>query len=282
MKFAVVTTYYSGKNDVHKKIAVSSDNFSYIERWYNSVNRFNYDGFIFHNNLSEKFIHKYQTNKIKFIKVDWDTFSPNDVRFLHYFKHFYLFEKFDYIFLTDGNDVVINRDLSTLIKLNPAKMYVGRDWINTWKDDSWTLKKILRLEECTGVSFPNSYFLMPVLNAGVLGGKPADIKEFLLEMEKHIAKAGDKNINMPSLNYLLFKRFFKLIPLIEIIPKSIFRSYIFSRKLGRLSKILSSNTKHSAYGTQSNFVLNELLVGYPLTSKFRMFEKNSDAYFIHQ
>jgi hypothetical protein len=84
---------------------VDKDSFSYIKKWYDSIIENDLKAFVFHDDLSEDFVSEYQTQKIKFIKVDSSEYSNNDWRFFCY-KDFLEENKFDSVFLSDCSDVV--------------------------------------------------------------------------------------------------------------------------------------------------------------------------------
>ena len=48
---------------------VQKDYFPYIEKWYNSIISCDLNAVLFHDGLSDDFVSKYETDKIKFKKV---------------------------------------------------------------------------------------------------------------------------------------------------------------------------------------------------------------------
>jgi hypothetical protein len=86
----ILTSFFSAKphpqNDPHV-IGIKADgtvgsNFSYIEKWYNSVLSLGLQARIFYDNLPDELVNKYQTSKIHFVKVsNTEGWSNNDFRF---------------------------------------------------------------------------------------------------------------------------------------------------------------------------------------------------------
>ena len=125
MSSVIFTSYFSLKkhpNDPNDRWVigrqvdgrVAQNDFKYIESWYNSVNELYLEGRIFYDNLSDEFLERYTTDKIKFIKVFPSDYSNNDWRFFCY-RNYLEENKFNNVFLTDGSDVTVAKDPSEII-----------------------------------------------------------------------------------------------------------------------------------------------------------------------
>lgn len=187
-KSIVCTTYFSKKihpndpTDTHvsgrtEDGRVIQNDIQYIEPWYNSMNKLNLDGIIFYDNLTEDFVDKYETDKIKFICVDTSKYSNNDWRFFVY-RDYFSQNKYDAIFLTDGSDVSVVQD--------PQRILEQYKYI-----DFFLCKDSILLNQFPYISIHNQakwdnlqWFAknaktLPLINMGVIGGSYNNMQEFL-------------------------------------------------------------------------------------------------------
>jgi hypothetical protein len=125
----ILTSYFSRKEhpnelgDLHvvgrdSDGRVLQNDFKYIQPWYESISLLGLDARVFYDNLSDDFINKYTTDKIKFIKVKNSDYSNLDWRWFCY-RNFLEENKFDSVFLTDGSDVTVVKDPSCILKEFP-------------------------------------------------------------------------------------------------------------------------------------------------------------------
>lgn len=188
MSSVILTSYFSLKqhpNDPNDPWVigrqadgrVAQNDFKYIEPWYNSVNDLGLEGRIFYDNLSDEFLEKYTTEKIKFIKVKNSDYSNLDWRWFCY-RNFLEENKFDSVFLTDGSDVTIVKDPSFILKEFPdIDLFVCKDSFSLgefpyldvhekfgWNDYVWFSIMASRLD---------------LINMGVIGGCYENILLFL-------------------------------------------------------------------------------------------------------
>ena len=218
MSSVILTSYFSKKkhpnssSDNHvigreKDGRVIQGSIKYIEPWYNSVCDLNIEGRVFYDDLSDEFIKEYETDKIKFIKVEISDYSNNDWRFFCY-RNFLEENKFDSVFLSDGSDVTVVKDPSEIVNSTNHDLYVCKDSI--------------KLDEFPYLGFHKSqdwddYVLMclnktrwPLINMGVLGGSYKNIIDFLnifCEVRSEMGNA-DFNANMWIGQYV-FRSLFK-------------------------------------------------------------------------
>lgn len=125
MNNVALTSYFSKKKhpnepgDTHvvgrnSQGFVDNNTYEYIKPWYDSLIANNQEGVLFHDNLSDDFVDKYQNEKIKFIKVEDSEWSNLDYRWMCY-ESFLKDNKFDNVFMTDCSDVKLVQPLNTLI-----------------------------------------------------------------------------------------------------------------------------------------------------------------------
>jgi hypothetical protein len=206
MSSVILTSYFSKKihpnhpNDNHvvgreKDGRVTQNSIEYIEPWYNSVRDLNIEGRVFYDNLSDEFIEEYETDKIKFIKVNTSDYSNNDWRFFCYKK--YLEEnKFDSIVLSDGSDVKVVKDPSDFVESGSYDFYVCKDSINLSMFPYLDFHKSQDWDDY--VSMYLNATRWPLINMGVLGGSYENVIEFLnifCEVRSEIREV-DFNANM--------------------------------------------------------------------------------------
>tara|TARA_Y100000385_G_scaffold246985_1_gene266683 strand:+ start:1288 stop:2052 length:765 start_codon:yes stop_codon:yes gene_type:complete len=209
----ILTCYFNTKKDPqagassqHKDF-VDSNSYDYMYSWYMSMNHIGLSGIIFHDNLSEEFIEKYETDKIKFIKVELGSYSTNDERFIIYSMYL---EKAKYkkVFMTDISDVFIKKDPFELI--GDDYLHIGKDMEQTPKlgMNGWCVQKANQLiQEGKGQLKVNQDFAeMTLMNAGVIGGRLNIVLELIRNMSKvfEILKSNNNN-NMMTLHYVIYK-----------------------------------------------------------------------------
>ena len=214
----VLTCYFNTKEDPQRKgVFVESSSYEYIKPWYETMLAQNLHGIIFHDNLSEEFILKYQTDKIIFRRATLGYHSINDERFIIWYRYL-LHNPYAYALVTDVSDVLFNKNPFDLLK-NPAykeKFFVGMNVIGMkpvkrtplwydrrkWKIDFFneTLKK-------TGID-PVGYQknTFQIYNPGLLGATREVVLAFLSKLNRiHLASEKKKNYNMLTTNYILVK-----------------------------------------------------------------------------
>lgn len=204
MSSVILTSYFSKKkhpNDPSDPWVigrssdgrVSQNDFKYIEPWYNSVNSLGLDGRIFCDNLSEEFISKYTTDKIKFIKISDFDYSNNDWRFFCY-RDFLDNNKFDSVFLTDASDVTVVKDPSCIIdKFKEIDFFICKDSIMLNEFPYLELHKQAKWDDY--VWFSMLHNRLELINMGVIGASYSNILEFLNKFCEIRIKLGNPDFN---------------------------------------------------------------------------------------
>jgi len=188
MNTVIFTSYFSLKkhpNDPNDNAVIGRDsdgrviqnNFQYISQWYNSVVNAGVFGRIFYDNLEDDFIKKYTTEKIQFVRVNISQYSNNDWRFFCY-RNYLENNYFDSVFLTDGSDVKVVKNPSTILSKYPdTELFVCKD--------SVMLNKFPYLQVHEQAGWDNlNWFVenqnhLALINMGVIGGSYNNIKIFL-------------------------------------------------------------------------------------------------------
>lgn len=204
MSSVIFTSYFSLKkhpNDPNDRWVIgrqadgriAQNDFKYIESWYNSVNDLCLEGRIFYDNLSDEFLERYTTDKIKFIKVRPSDYSNNDWRFFCY-RNFLEENKFDNIFLTDGSDVIVVKDPSKIISSFPSTdLFVCKDSMFLSEFNYLELHKQARWDDY--VLFCIMASRWDLINMGVIGGNYDNIMSFLNQFCETRIKLGTPEFN---------------------------------------------------------------------------------------
>lgn len=218
MESVILTSYFSRKKhpqagDGHvigcqEDGHVKRSDFSYIEKWYNSITKLNINARIFYDELSEEFLNEYSTDKIKFIKTDVEStrYSNNDWRFFCY-KKYLDNNKHDVVFMTDCSDVVVVKDPSNLIsECKDYNFFAGRDTIKWGNYDFAGLSyaETHRKSQWLEPEFFIKNLNLPLINMGVVGGEYDKVVLFLRLFKQ--AREGSPlklNINMATGNFVL-------------------------------------------------------------------------------
>lgn len=179
------------------------NDYNQMKNWYESVIKIDASACIFHNELSEEFIQKYQTDKIQFFKWTKEHRpSYNDERFYAYYEFLNRNPQIERIFCTDLYDVVFFQNPFRLMDKNPDyNFFSGSEKITSYSS-KWMVRK------CKEMKFPSSRAgFTPgnfLYNAGIVGGQRDCILRLFQSMIQKFNKINKKaNANMPVYNYCL-------------------------------------------------------------------------------
>lgn len=212
----ILACLISGVYDVNRNEILEDNNFTIIERWYNSIIINELRGIIFHNSLSEKTVLKYQNNNISFKKIDSSLiYNPNVYRYFIY-KDFLQKNKteIDSLFITDISDVTIvsNPFSEDLFTSNPSTIFCG--------DEPKILHNEWMINHST--NFRNNipeYSLheenhrdFPLLNCGIIGGSTDVMYELLINLCEIHQQYNQQNTtpytgDMGAFNFIMRNRF---------------------------------------------------------------------------
>lgn len=171
--------------------------------WYESVKALGLHAFIFHNELSEAFISKYETDKIKF--VGWQEHnrpSYNDERFFAYYSFLSGRPEIHHVFCTDLFDVQILRDPFDLVKIRgDCELFVGSEVINAYSG-KWMRAKCAAMKFSLARQNYKSGNLL--YNAGIIGGSRKKLLRLFDAMLRNMSDVDLRhNSNMPVFNWCL-------------------------------------------------------------------------------
>jgi len=170
----ILTSYFTTKKDPQRFSRTTgrprfhaSDNFQYIEKWYNSVVANNLWAVVLHDSLSLNFTQAYETENIKFVQVSLQTgLSGVDERWLTYL-HFLRNRRYRYVLMTDVSDVVFEKDPFEFMSKTESRydLWVGSEKMaGSLASSRWMIAKYKR---CYGALLDKGI----VYNCGVVGGK---------------------------------------------------------------------------------------------------------------
>ena len=282
----ILSTYFSTKQDPVRGGFQQTDNFAYIQHWYNSVQLHDLEAVVFYDRLSEDFVQTYQTPKIRFVLCQLGNMSLNDERFFIYQEFIPWLPEGSFVLTTDINDVVINKNPLPLLQTKPEKLFVGRGNRKVWKNGIWTLSALRQFHQRFNRAIPLSFLDYPVFNPGTIAGR----KDLILKLINQITQvfevlADARNYDMPVFNYVLKENYYPISGFWDgKVPFSLAWNYCYYGY--RLRRKLESKYRKEKYDLESHqesVVENEkIYAGFPFVSMFSWFENPSDAYLIHK
>lgn len=264
-KNIILSTYFTTKTDPQRNVGLATDNFAYIEGFYNSVISNNYVAVIFHDSLSREFTEKYENANIKFIRCKILHYSLNDERFYIY-REFLSQVTVEKILMVDVNDVTFNPSKNVFIYIRKKCFYIGRDEVSLIGTNEWIKNKLSILPNCIKQNIPSTFYTMPVVNAGVLGGDYDTISHFLKKITIIFSVIdNDRNNNMICTNIVFYDLFW--------------RDYAKTLTF----KIKNVRSKHKLrFLNLKSINRQNFNLGFPFTSCFKLFESKSEAYIYHK
>lgn len=184
---------------------VKSNNFNYIQKWYESVMDSGVNAVLFYDEMDKEFVSKYQNDKVSFVRTDISAYSNNDYRFFCFSDYINnLKEKPDVVFHNDASDVLVVKDPVNLVKSNPDVDYFCCK-------DSIPLNQFpyIKIHESFGwddsLMFRLNYQDWWLINMGVVGGTFENMKKFynkFVEVREAMGNP-DFNADMWVLQYLI-------------------------------------------------------------------------------
>ncbi len=170
------------------------NNYKLMSGWYNSVKKFDLNGVVFHNELSEDFIKKYTTDQIKFEKyTKVHRPSYNDERFYCYKSYLLNNPEVKRVIFTDMFDVQFFGNPFKVFS-EEYDLYLGSETRKAHAS-KWLTMKMKQV----GLKPLNKS--MVIYNAGIIGGERGPILEFLDGMIELLNKV-PTNINANSPVYV--------------------------------------------------------------------------------
>ena len=192
------------------------DRFGLMSGWYNSMARLGLSGVVFHDGLSEDFVSRLSTDRIRFVPVMPGPRPLNDERFFIYHDYLQQHGEVRNVFATDLFDVAFFKDPFLLLNKS-HDLWAGSEKRYNW---FWMRR---RYKLSYGKMHHTSQKL---LNAGIMGGTRENLLTLFARMTADMtAMPPSVNANMAVFNkcaYDLFmpERIFTGFPL-----HSVFRKY---------------------------------------------------------
>ena len=224
----ILTTYFTSEKDPQRPNAWANDDFSIIEKFYNGLVEHKLNCIILIDNSSDKFIKKYETDRIKFLKSDSKGLNMVDIRWKLYVNLLKTRTDIDRVFLLDVSDILILKNPFNFIQ--PDKIYCGdEDSINMYND--WMMDRYFLLNNPEIINNLAIYINKQVLNAGILGGE----RKTILGISEKISKLLDSSkitsttVDMCTFNHVLYMDYEdKLIHGLPV--NTVFKSYDVNNK----------------------------------------------------
>lgn len=279
----IFSTYFSSHLDPQRNTFVDNNAYSYIQPLYESVHQLGLACIIFHDNLSPEFVAQYTTNKIRFVKTELGELSLNDERFLIYYEYILRYgQHIKWLLFSDVSDVVVQKNPFELLQQHPQRLLLGRSNLERMKHHYGNYLRVASFARDAQLEMPSAYFDMRIFNAGTIGGATDTLLYLMYQMIYFFKRCGtENNHNMTILNYCIYQNW------LESAKCSPVSNLALRKKLLKIAMLVEQQFKidllpRSYHCTNETYQTPTLLAGYPFTSAFKQFEKDSTAYLVHK
>lgn len=201
----LLTGYFFRNRDPQRRTRYRANDDRLLACWLPGVRRLGLCARIFHDGLSEVFVRRHQTRRIRFVRASIPRgVSCNDQRFVLYRRWLAANPDIESVFCTDLFDVHVKRDPHDLSAAYP-QLWVGREpWLI---GDRPSMRA--RLLRAYGEVDPE-LIARPVLNAGIFGGPRSLVASFLDDMCRELSAlrrhgTAAFNCNMAAFNTVLYR-----------------------------------------------------------------------------
>jgi len=182
----IFASLLTGVYDVNRNELLQQNDFSVIQKWYNSILRAHLKAIVFHNSFSANFVKKYSNEHIQFVEVHYDgRLKPNVYRYFIYQNYLQTnLEGIENIFVTDITDVEVlkNPFESDVFSQNSDFLFCGdepkildNDWM---RNHSSHLRDLM--PEFSKYEVVNKHETL--LNCGVIGSNLTIMKSLFDKM----------------------------------------------------------------------------------------------------
>lgn len=182
----IFASLFTGVFDVNRNELLKENEFTLVQKWYDSIVKLKMKAIVFHNSFSTETTQKYTNEYIQFVKVEYDErFNPNIFRYFVYQNYLNQNDKvISNLFLTDITDVevLINPFETNYFHNNPTALFCGDEpkiLNNEWMHEHCTHLRQL-IPGFTGYEEVNKNNTL--LNCGIIGGNKPIVKLLLKEM----------------------------------------------------------------------------------------------------
>ena len=216
----IIATHITGVYDVNRSNTLADDDFSLVADWANSITQMGLQGVIFHNNFSERTCQLYQSDHIKFVKIEYNNqFNPNIFRYILYAQFLKKYvHQVKNIFFTDVSDVVVlkNPFSYSFFTDNPSFIFCGDE--PTQLDNEWMQQhaKHLRDQIADYAQYEFDFKNHTLLNCGIMGGAVTVMYKFINELsaiheQYNAANTTAYTGDMGAFNYLIRTKYNHLV-----------------------------------------------------------------------
>lgn len=177
-KICYIAAYYTLQKDLHKNVQLEPDSFDYIKDYYNSIVKNGLQSVILHDDCSDAFVEKYQTDKIRFVKTEHRfTMQPHDSRFIEYNNYLFNHEEVEYACLTDISDVVVIKNCDIIAN---KKLFIGVENENIY-DNTWFGEYLHYIKDTCSINMADKqqFKFKTLLNCGIVAGHRSVLMKFL-------------------------------------------------------------------------------------------------------
>ncbi|SEF78556.1 hypothetical protein [Algoriphagus boritolerans] len=179
----ICASLFTGVYDVNINEMLQADDFQIVEKWVQSIRELGLNGFMFHNNFSQKTVSEHEYEQLRFCKVEFNSsLNANVYRYLVYFDFLKMHKNhIRNTFFTDIADVEVvkNPFADPLFIENSGNLFCGdEDEIldNPWMQDHCTH---LRNQIDGFADFESKNKSETLFNCGVIGGQTKVMLELL-------------------------------------------------------------------------------------------------------
>lgn len=182
----ILASLLTGVYDINRNELLKQNEFSLVQKWYDSIMKLKMNAILFHNSFSTELTKKYTNEYVQFMQVEYnEKFNPNIYRYFVYQDFLNRNSKLiSNLFLTDITDVeiLINPFETDYYKKNTTALFCGNEpkfLNNEWMYEHCThLRKII-----PGFSlYEEVNKNTTLLNCGIIGGNTFIVKLLLKEM----------------------------------------------------------------------------------------------------
>lgn len=286
----VMTTYFTSKPDPQRNVTVTPGNFDYIAAWYKSVKHLALKALIFTDFVDEFFFERFTTPNVKFVPCTLGNYSLNDERYFIFYSYMLRYhDKLQRVFLTDVNDVILLKSPFELVSVSdPFSLFVGRNHTSRILYSEINRRRLDYIKSNFGVSFPGSFYLMPVYNAGIIGGNRDVILYFLSLMCCLLKRfSSSANLNMIVLNIVIYQHFCPHVAVDTV--GNLIRSKLPFRVVELFEKVKMLLTGKSWNEMKDVNHMNDIIgntkvirTSYPLHNAYKSYKVCEGEYIMHK
>lgn len=213
----LLTSYFTRDPHPITRKRVDPDDPSRIDRWHAGVLTTGMSAWVFHDQLSDEFVSRYETDRIRFWRVasPAPSWSNNDWRFRVYLDRLLDREPPD-------EPVLCTDMFDTLVKRDPAQLMLSRPEVRCWtgtdrrtpliepgtRDGEWIVSKI---GSCYGPEEAEFLHGKPYCTAALLGGSRNDTIDLLgwvvRELSAVLRRRPLVNANMAAVNMAIHRNY---------------------------------------------------------------------------